>query len=148
MREKSPGSATSAAILPVPRAPVDALAAYCPDLEQWPNTWMYEARDLAPGQQVVEIFRPFLRHLLGLNLSGKTLRKHRDNLWLLGGEIISDLHKSPRLRKWPMAQVVSAAFDDEGGPLISHSPSEDQQRSFDSTCRKFYRFLKDGTRGG
>lgn len=124
------------------------MAAYCPDLEQWPKTWMYEARDLAPGRQVVDIFRPFLRHLLGMGLSGKTLRKHRDNLWLLGGEIISDLHKNPRLRKWSMAQVVSAAVDDEGGPLISHSPSEEQQRSFDSTCRKFYRFLKDGTHDG
>jgi hypothetical protein len=60
---------------------------------------MYEARDLLPGQQMVECFKPFLRHLLSLNLSAKTLRKHRDNLWLLGGEIISDLHKSPRLRK-------------------------------------------------
>jgi len=109
---------------------------------------MYEARDLAPGRQVVEIFRPFLRHLLGLKLSGKTLRKHRDNLWLLGGEIISGLHKNPRRRKWPMEPVVSAAIDDAGGPLISNSLSEDQQRSFDSTCRKLYRFLKDSTRGG
>ena len=146
MREKSP-STTSAAILSVPRANPDALAAYCPDLEQWPNTWMYEARDLAPGRHVVEIFRPFLRHLWGMNLSRNTLRKHRDNLWLLGGEIISDLHKNPQLRKRPMAQVVSAAIDDEGGPLISNSTSEDEQRSFDSTCRKFYRFLKDGTHG-
>jgi hypothetical protein len=79
---------------------------------------------------------------------GKTLRKHRDNLWLLGGEIISGLHKSPRRRNWPMAQVVSAAVDDEGGPLISNSASEDQQRSFDSTCRKLYRFLKDSAHGG
>jgi hypothetical protein len=109
---------------------------------------MCEARDLAPGQQMVECFKPFLRHLLGLNLSGKTLRKHRDNLWLLGGQIILDLHESPRHRRWPMAQVVLAALEDEGGPLISHSPSEDQQRCFDSTCRKFYRFLKDGGRGG
>jgi hypothetical protein len=109
---------------------------------------MYEARDLAPGRQVVEIFRPFLRHLLGLKLSGRTLHRHRDNLWLLGGEIISDLHKNPRLRKRPMAQVVFAAFDDEAGPLISHSQSEDQQRSFDPTCRKFCRFLKDSTHVG
>jgi hypothetical protein len=108
---------------------------------------MYEARDLAPGRQVVEIFRPFLWHLLGLNLSGRTLRKHRDNLWLLRGEIISDLHKNPQLRMRPMVQIVSAAVDDEDGPLISHNASEDQQRSFDSTCRKFYRFLKDGTHG-
>lgn len=96
---------------------------------------------------MVDVFRPFLRHLWGLQLSGKTLRKHRDNLWLLGGEIISDLHKNPQLRKRPMVQVVATAVDDEGGPLITHSASEDQQRSFDSTCRKLDRFLKDSTHG-
>lgn len=109
---------------------------------------MYEARDVAPGEQVVECFKPFLRHLLSSNLSGKTLRKHRDNLWQLGGEIISKLHESPRLRKRPMAQVVFAALSDEGGPLISHGASEEQQRSLDSTCRKLHRFLKDDGCGG
>jgi hypothetical protein len=106
---------------------------------------MYEARDLPPGRQMVECFKPFLRHLLSLNLSGKTVRKHRDNLWLLGGELISALHQTPRLRTRPVEQVVLAALSDEGGPLICHGTCEDQQRSFDSTCRKFYRFLTDGT---
>jgi hypothetical protein len=109
---------------------------------------MVEARDLLPGQQMVECFKPFLRHLLSSNLSAKTLRKHRNNLWLLGGEIISDLHESPRLRKRPMAQVVLAALNDEGGPLISNRASEEQQRSFGSTCRKLHRFLKDHGCGG
>ena len=101
---------------------------------------------MPPGQQIVECFKPFLRHLLGLNLSRKTLRKHRDNLWLLGGEIISDLHETPRLRKRPIDQVLLAALDDEDGPLISRA-SEDQQRSFDATCRKLYRFLKERNAG-
>ena len=92
---------------------------------------------------MVECFKPFLRHLLSAGLSRKTLRIHRDNLWLLGGEIICDLHETPRLRKRPIDQVVLEALDDEGGPLISRA-SEDQQRSFDATCRKFYRFLKEG----
>jgi hypothetical protein len=109
---------------------------------------MYEPRDLPPGHQMVECFKPFLRHLLASNLSAKTLRKHRDNLWLLGGEIISDLHESPRLRKRPMAQVVCAALSDEGGPLVSNRASEEQQHSFDSTCRKLHRFLKDDSGGG
>jgi hypothetical protein len=61
-----------------------------------------------------------LRHLLSLKLSCKTLHKHRDNLWLLGGELIRDLHEVPRLRKRPIAGLVLAALDDEGGPLISH----------------------------
>src|SRR5450755_2311236 len=104
MRQNPKASATSAAILPAQGASGDAPVAYCPDLEQWPASWMVEARDLPPGQQMVECFKPFLRHLLSSNLSAKTLRKHRDNLWQLGGEIISDLHDSPRLRKRPMAQ--------------------------------------------
>ena len=82
---------------------------------------MVEARDLPPGQQMVECFKPFLRHLLSSNLSAKTLRKHRDNLWLLGGELISDLHETPRLRRQPMDQVVRAALNDRDGPLISLS---------------------------
>ena len=105
---------------------------------------MYEERDLSPGRQMVECFKPFLRHLLSLKLSRKTLHKHRDNLWLLGGELIRDLHEAPRLRKRPIAEVVLAALDDEGGPLISHGACEDQQRSFDATCRKLYHFLKAG----
>src|SRR5215471_10319414 len=85
----------------------------------------------------------FLRHLLSLKLSRKTLHKHRDNLWLLGGQLIRDLHEAPRLRKRPIEEVVLTALDDEGGPLISHGACEDQQRSFDATCRKLYHFLKD-----
>jgi hypothetical protein len=108
---------------------------------------MYEERDLSHGQQMVECFKPFLRHLVSSGQSRKTLRSHRDNLWILGGEIISKLHEDPPLRKRPTHQIVLAVLDDEGGPLISHG-SEDQQRSFDSTCRKFFRFLKERNTGG
>lgn len=107
---------------------------------------MYEERDLSHGQQMVECFKPFLRHLVSSGQSPKTLRSHRDNLWILGGEIISKLHDDPRLRKLPTDQIVLAVLDDEGGPLISHG-SEDQQRPFDSTCRKFFRFLKECNTG-
>jgi len=99
---------------------------------------------VAPGRALVECFKPFLRHLLSLELSRKTLRRHRDNLWLLGGELIRDLHETPRLRHRPIDQIVLQALDDEGGPLICHGASEEPQRSFDATCRKFYRFLNDG----
>jgi hypothetical protein len=144
MGARSRATAEVEAILRPERAAVDdELAAYCPDLEQWPRRWMYEERDLSPGQQIVECFKPFLRHLLSSGLSRKTLRQHRDNLWLLGGELIADLQEAPRLRKQPIDQVVRAALDDEGGPLISSGASEDQQRSFDATCRKFHRFRKD-----
>jgi hypothetical protein len=97
---------------------------------------------VAPGQKLVECFKPFLCHLLSLDLSRKTLRQHRDNLWLLGGELIRRLHDTPRFRRRLIDQLVLAAVDEEGGPLIRHG-TEEQQRSFDATCRKLYRFLQE-----
>jgi hypothetical protein len=119
------------------------VAAYCPNLDEWPRRWRYQERDILSGQQIVECFKPFLRHLLSSDLSRKTLRKHRDNLWMLGGEIISDLYRDPELRGRPIEDLMFASLDEEGGPLLSHHQSEEEQRSFDSTCRKFLRFLKD-----
>jgi len=143
MQARPEGRAKAGPKLPAEPSSDEDLAAYCPDLDQWPRSWRYEDRDVLPGQQMVDCFKPFLRHLLSSDLSRKTLRKHRDNLWALGGEIISELHKTPRLRKRPMEDVVFAALDMEGGPLLSHHQSEEEQRSFDSTCRKLFRFLTD-----
>jgi hypothetical protein len=91
---------------------------------------------------MVECFKPFLRHLLSVSLSRRTLRTHRDNLWRLGGEIIRDLQETPSLRRQPIAQVVIAAIADGEGPLIRNA-SEPEQGSFDATCRKFHRFLTE-----
>jgi len=121
----------------------DALASYCPDLTEWPARWHYEERDLLPGQQIVDCFKPFLLHLLSLGLSPKTLRKHRDNLWLLGGELIRELWETPKLRKRPVEELIDSAVDDDGGPRLSHRQSTQEQCSFDSTCRKFHRFLRE-----
>jgi hypothetical protein len=120
MGAKSKAKAVSDAA-PTPQgSPADDLTAYCPDLERWPRSWIYEERDLSHGQQMVECFKPFMRHLVSSGSSRRTLRLHRDNLWILGGEIISKLHEDPRLRKRPTDQIVLAVLDDEGGPLISH----------------------------
>jgi hypothetical protein len=46
-----------------------------------------------------------------------------------------------------MEQILDDRIDDEGGPLVYATESEEQQqRSFDSTCKKLYRFLRTGTR--
>jgi len=93
-----------------------------------------------PGEQLLVCFRPFLEHLASSSLSPKTIRKHVDNIWLLGGEIIRDLHEDPSLRKVAAERLLHKVIHEEGGPLI-HNGSEDEQRSFDSTCRKLHRFL-------
>lgn len=101
---------------------------------------------MAPGQQILECFKPFLLHLLSLGLSKKTLHKHRDNLWLLGGEIIGEISNTPTLRKRPIEALLFSVLDEDGGPLLSHRESEQAQRAFDSTCRKFFHFLRSSQR--
>ena len=118
---------------------------YCPDLDQWPRSWAYEARDIPPGLQIVECFKPFLRELLSRHLSRQTLRRYRDNIWALGGEVISRLQMDSALRRRPIEQVVLSLIGDDGGPLLSHGQSEVEQRSFDATCRKLFRFLTEKT---
>jgi len=97
-------------------------------------------KDLPPGEQLLACFRPFIGHLASSSLSPKTIRKHVDNLWMLGGEIIRDLHEDPSLRIVAVDRLLRDVIHADGGPLI-HNGSEEEQRSFDSTCRKFHRFL-------
>ena len=128
-------------VLHSPLADHPNLTAVCRDLDQWPRSWMGFPEDIPPGEQIVAALRPFLVHLLALNLSRTTLRKHVDNLWLLGGELIRDVHNTPALRKRPITALLFEAIED-GGPLLYHGDSEAEQRSFDSTCRKLRRFLE------
>ncbi len=104
-------------------------------------------KDLPPGEKLVACFRPFLGDLVASDLSPKTIQKHVDNLWALGGEIIRDLNEDPSLRTKPIEQILEERIDDEGGPLIYALESEEPlQRSFDSTCRKLHRFLSQSPR--
>jgi hypothetical protein len=91
-------------------------------------------KDLPPGEQLLALRRPFLEHLAASNLSPKTIQKHVDNIWALGGEFIRDLHNDPSLRKKPVDLILRRTIE-YGGPLLYHD-GEDQQRSFDSTCRE------------
>jgi len=117
------------------------LATYCPDLATWAASWCGEERDVIPGEQIVAVFTPFLLDLLAQGLSRKTRNLHRDNLWLLGGEIIRDINETPKLRKRPAQELIRQAIANDEGPLIHGGFSEQEQRSFDSTCKKLNRFL-------
>ena len=101
-------------------------------------------KDLPAGEQLLVLFRPFLEHLAASDLSPKTIQKHVDNMWALGGEFIRELHSDSSLRNKPVERVLSGIIE-YGGPLLNHG-GEDQQRSFDSTCRKFRHFLAAAAR--
>jgi hypothetical protein len=103
-------------------------------------------KDLPEGEKLVACFRPFLEHLVSSDQSPKTIQKHVDNIWALGGEIIRHLNENPSLRKKPVEKILLDLVDEEGGPLLYGCDSEDQQNSFDSTCRKLCRFLTESAR--
>ena len=125
-------------------APRHGLEHYCRDLNGWPRSWMGLEKDLPPGEQLLAVFRPFLEYLAASDLSPKTIQKHVDNMWALGGEFIRDLNDDPPRRKRPVEQRLLKMIE-YGGPLLYHG-GEEQQRSFDSTCRKFRRFLSETSR--
>jgi len=102
-------------------------------------------KDVPSGEHIVACFRPFLNHLIQLQLSRKTLRKHVNNLWVLGSEIIRRLNDRPSLRNVPIDDLVFDVVKD-GGPLPYGCESEEEGRSFESTCRKFRRFLEQQAR--
>jgi hypothetical protein len=116
---------------------------YCRDLNNWPRSWMGLEKDL-PGEQLLVLLRPFLEQLAASDLSPKTIQKHVNNVWALGGEFIRDLHNDPSLRKKPVDRILLRMID-YGGPLL-YQGGEDEQRSFDSTCRKLRRFLNETAR--
>jgi hypothetical protein len=105
-------------------------SAYCRDLDHWPRSWMGLEKDLPPGEELVACFRPFLEHLASSTLAPKTIRRHVDNLWPLGGEIIRDLNYDPSLRKVAAQQLLRNVVGVDGGPLI-YNGSEEEQRSLD-----------------
>ena len=126
----------------IPRAAsAETLTQLCPDLESWPRRWCYQDADIAIGERIVECLTPFLLHLLKQGLATKTLRRHRDHLWMLGGEIIRRLHEDSALRRKPINTVLLKSMDPECGPLIWPRITQQQQDSFDATCRKLYQFL-------
>jgi hypothetical protein len=125
----------------IPEEPA-ALEQFCPDLANWPQSWRYEAGDVPIGQDIVEQLKPFLIELLHQSLAEKTRARHRDHLWMLGGEIIRRRHEDPDIARQPIKELLAHLIEEDGGPLIWPRISESEQKSFDATCRKLYRFLQ------
>ena len=68
--------------------------------------------------------------LAASGLSPKTIQKHVDKLWALGGEIIRNLNETPSLRRKPVEEILDDRIDEEGGPLVyAHESEALQQRS-------------------
>ena len=115
--------------------------AYVPDLDEWPDSWMIDQPDRTIGKAIVTVLTPFIEHLIKQGLTKRTLKRHVDNLWALGGEIITAINWDESLRKLSAKDLVINAIDAEGGPLLRNPLHPEDQKPFDSTCKKLYKFL-------
>ena len=113
----------------------------CPDFSEWPDRWHGLKKDIPYGQGILDAMRPFVTHLIARGLKEKTIRKHMDNLWLLGGEIIRSVSMFDGY-DIPPEENLRRNVDEDGGPYCRHLHSESKEQSYDATCRKLHKFLK------
>ncbi len=111
------------------------------DCDTWPKKWMGIKEDVPYGAGIVEAMRPFIEALLDSGLAERTVQKHIDNLWFLGGEIIRDVSLENAYDKITPADKLRESIGPWGGPLCCHIYSEGAQQYYISTCRKLCRFL-------
>ena len=114
----------------------------CPDIDRWPESWEGVAEDTAYGREIVKEMKPFIDYLIENGLSKRGIKRHIDNLWILGGELIRDLNYDESLRQKAALDLILDNVDEDGGPYCRHLDAEEQTRCFDATCKKFYRFLR------
>jgi hypothetical protein len=118
-----------------------------PDLDDWARSWHVDPADIPVGQQIVQVLTPFLLHLLYQGLAKTTLRRHRDNLWTLGGELIRCRYDDDELANKHVKDALRQLIEGDGGPLMWPRISEPDQDSLDATCRKLNHFLRQSTAG-
>ena len=112
----------------------------CPDLPDWPERWAGLPEDIPYGKALLGVMRPFMQHIIAQGCHVRTIQRHMDNLWLLGGEIIRDVSLDEEYDSPPMNRLMYSIGPDDG-PLSRHCYTEVEQKSFDETCRQLYRFL-------
>jgi hypothetical protein len=110
------------------------------DIDNWPDTWQGLNEDIAYGKEIVKLFKPFIISLKESSLTPKSINRQINNLWVLGGWLISQINYYPEERKIEPLYLLSRYLDSCNGPLIRDLTGSGQ-RSFDAACRKFYAWL-------
>ncbi len=111
-----------------------------PEFYEWPKQWMGFDIDREYGERLLRLFEPFALRLIDRHLSKRVFRKHIDNLWLLGGELIRSVSTYEEYDRDP-SELLLDNIGPDGGPFSQHLQGEAERQSFDSTCRALYRFL-------
>ena len=114
---------------------------WAPDIDEWPNSWMGVKEDLEYGRKILPYFEQFLQELYDDGLSRKTFVQYRDNLWLLGGSIITGVSNFEEHNENPLDKLYDSIVSDGILPDHYDDMSEAELNAFARMCRKFEKFL-------
>ena len=123
---------------PIPGAVLDALLA---KMDSWAESWSYVPEDVPVGEGLVVVLRKFIRDLHSRGLSKKTLRRHLDSAWAIGGEVVRGFNHEPERRSLDPLPLLLDAVAGGLAPLL-YRASEGEQAETDVTARKLERFLE------
>lgn len=109
-------------------------------MEEWPASWAGLDEDEDPGRRLLAELRPFIMHLIDADFLAKTVKRHFDYLWAIGGEVVRRFNFEPELRQESARRLLLDAVEIGEAPLLRHA-TEAEQRSADATARKLLKFL-------
>ncbi len=109
--------------------------------KNWPKSWAGSSANFPLAEGLLLTLTPFLESLVASGLSPTSLHRHFGNIWLMGGEITRKAEFDPTLRDVSPLDILLTSIDEEGGPICQHIYSDQELRSYESTCRKLYKYL-------
>ena len=122
----------------VDRATLDAMLSM---MDSWAKSWEGLPEDGPVGERLVDVLREFIRDLHARGLAKKTLRRHLDSAWAIGGEVVRGFNFEPERRSLdPVTLLLDAVMCGEA-PLL-HGATEQEQKETDVTARKLEKFLE------
>ena len=110
-------------------------------MREWPKSWAGCPEDLPVGESLLEPLDAFIRDMHAIGLADRTIRRHLDNAWAIGGELIRRFNLYPEERNRSGRALLFDAICCDEAPLISGA-DETEQSSADATARKLHAFLK------
>lgn len=111
------------------------------NMDDWARSWAREESDKAVGAAIVQLLAPVMHHLVNEGLAINTLRRHKNNLYLLGARVLDDMTQFPEDAPASTCEALDSLLSSceyECPELLGADEAE--QRAFDATCRHVHRF--------
>ena len=119
----------------------DLLVQYFKDINEWPETWEIDKRDIKIGEVILEQFKLFLIDRIEKGRAKKTIKSHGNYLWALGGELIRAVNEDTSQRRLAGRNLILKHINDLGGPYWCHAVSEADDAQYDSVCKQLFKFM-------